>query len=318
VPAQTTNGKAFEAAVAGALQSRFAELNKSAEIDIDSVYSFADSCLAAIERANPSAHLAFLEAASAAARQFILFEPRFLEADGAIRISLQTDSAGQLGDVRDVVVSGSYNGRPHRVGISCKNNHSDLKHQRISARIDIGHDWFGSRSSPHYMAEAGKIFAEILAKKTAGISTWAELGPLKNSYYSRAIHLLAHELKLQLAKPDGPARFITYLIGNHDFYKFIKLDQRSYVMIQAFNLHGTLGKPAAKLAPPINIARVPTATSLMKITANEPTNLAICLEGGWQIKLRVHNASSKIEPSLKLSSSAIGSPAELFTIYPSY
>lgn len=318
MPQQTTNGKAFEAAVAGALQSRLAELHKPAEIVEDSVYSYAEDCLATIQRANPSSHLAFLQAAATAARQLLVFEPRFLEADGPVRVSLQPDAAGQLGDVRDVIISGAYGGKPHRIGISCKNNHSDLKHQRISSSIDIGHDWFGSRSSPHYMAETGKIFAEILAKKNAGTRTWAELGAKKYSYYSRALHVLAHELKLQLAKPDGPARFIAYLIGKHDFYKFIKLDQRSYVMIQAFNLHGTLGKAAVKVAPPINVTRVPTAASLMKITIDEPTSLHICLEGGWQIKLRVHNASSRIEPSLKLSSSAIGSPSELFTIYPSY
>lgn len=38
------------------------------------------------------------------------------------------------------------------------------------------------------------------------------------------------------------------------------------------------------------------------------------MDNGWQISFRIHNASSKVEPSLKFDVELIGQPTGLFII----
>ncbi|MGQ0542942.1 MAG: HaeIII family restriction endonuclease [Blastocatellia bacterium] len=43
------------------------------------------------------------------------------------------------------------------------------------------------------------------------------------------------------------------------------------------------------------------------------TSLLFTLNEGWQIRFRIHNASSRIEPSLKFDVNLVSSPHTLFT-----
>lgn len=108
-------------------------------------------------------------------------------------------------------------------------------------------------------------------------------------------------------------RLVEYLIGNRDFYKVIKGNNK--VEIQAYNLHGTLSLPFQDIKPLFNMPKLKLPNQLIEVIfeENSKTTLLVTLSDGWQISFRIHNASSRIEPSLKFDVNLISSPRSLFT-----
>jgi hypothetical protein len=84
-------------------------------------------------------------------------------------------------------------------------------------------------------------------------------------------------------------------LGRYDFYKVIK--ENGTVSISSFNLGGTLGWGT----------RLPIPTSFQISPKPESdTTLLMVFNQGWQISFRIHNASSKVEPSLKFDVAPVG------------
>ena len=105
---------------------------------------------------------------------------------------------------------------------------------------------------------------------------------------------------------------VQYLIGNRDFYKVIK--GRNKVEIQAYNLHGTLNQSFKGIKPKAKIDRVKLPNRLVEVIfqENSKTTLLVTLSEGWQISFRIHNASSRIEASLKFDINLVSAPHSLF------
>jgi HaeIII restriction endonuclease len=108
-------------------------------------------------------------------------------------------------------------------------------------------------------------------------------------------------------------KLIEYLIGNQDFYKVIKRNNK--VEIQAYNLHGTLNLPYETKKPKAKVPRLKLPNRLIEIVyqENSKITLLVTLNEGWQISFRIHNASSRIEPSLKFDINLVSAPHSLFT-----
>jgi HaeIII restriction endonuclease len=108
-------------------------------------------------------------------------------------------------------------------------------------------------------------------------------------------------------------RLVQYLIGNKDFYKVIK--GNNSVEIQAYNINGTLNQSAGKIKPKaqLNKLRLPSRMIEVVFDGDSQTTLLVSLNEGWQISFRIHNASSRIEPSLKFDVNLISAPHTLFT-----
>ncbi len=120
--------------------------------------------------------------------------------------------------------------------------------------------------------------------------------------------------RLDVENPEiVPQKLVEYLIGNKDFYKIIK--GKNKVEIQAYNLHGTLNLPFDKIRPKANIQKLKLPTRLIEIVFDNDsdTTLIVSLNEGWQISFRIHNASSRVEPSLKFDINLISAPHTLFT-----
>lgn len=85
--------------------------------------------------------------------------------------------------------------------------------------------------------------------------------------------------------------------------------------IQAHNLHGTLNLPFEDIKPKFKIPRLKLPSRLIEVVyeENSKTTLLVTLNDGWQISFRIHNASSRIEPSLKFDINLVSSPHSLFT-----
>ena len=121
-------------------------------------------------------------------------------------------------------------------------------------------------------------------------------------------------LRLDEENPGVVAqKLVEYLIGNQDFYKVIK--GKNKVEIQAYNLHGTLNLPFKTVKPKLKIQKLKLPNRLIEVVYNEnsQTTLLVTLTEGWQISFRIHNASSRIEPSLKFDINLVSAPHTLFT-----
>lgn len=145
--------------------------------------------------------------------------------------------------------------------------------------------------------------------------TWKSLGDYHSTIYFPILKAFQSELlslnnkhPLQVAQ-----KLVEYLIGNQDFYKVIK--GKNKVEIQAYNLHGTLNQSFENIKPKAKVSKVKLPDRLIEAVFqdNSKTTLLVTLSEGWQISFRIHNASSRIEPSLKFDINLVSAPHSLFT-----
>lgn len=104
-----------------------------------------------------------------------------------------------------------------------------------------------------------------------------------------------------------------YLIGTEDYYKVIKGNNK--VEIQAYNIHGSLNQSFEKIKPKAKIQKLKLPSRLIEVVfkKDSKTTLLVSLDEGWQISFRIHNASSRVEPSLKFDINLVSAPHTLFT-----
>lgn len=255
--------------------------------------------------------------ASFAVNFLLDIEPRLLNGiseNDILQLEIVSDKEGQIGDVQDVLAIRSL--QKWEIGISAKNNHRAVKHSRLSNDINFGQKWLGFPCSSTYFAEIKPIFDNLAKLRTASKATqkWSTLGDYHSSVYVPVLDAFKKELiRLDEKNPGIVAeRLVEYLIGNRDFYKIIK--GKNKVEIQAYNLHGTLNLPFENIKPKFKITRLKLPNRLIEVVYqdNSKTTLLVTLSEGWQISFRIHNASSRIEPSLKFDINLVSAPHSLF------
>lgn len=255
--------------------------------------------------------------ASAAINFLIDIEPRLskgISKDDILVLEIVSDQAGQTGDVRDVLIVRSL--QKWEIGISAKNNHRAVKHSRLSLNIDFGEKWLGVPCSQNYFDEIKPIFDMLANLKATDKSTkWTSIENMHQIVYIPILDAFRKEL-LRLDKENSSIvaeNLVQYLIGNEDFYKVIKGNKK--VEIQAYNLNGTLNLPFESIKPKARIPKLKLPSRLIEIVYqdNSTTTLLVSLNEGWQISFRIHNASSRVEPSLKFDINLVSAPHTLFT-----
>jgi hypothetical protein len=310
---QTKTGKAFEYALLNAFLERLQVLTTVSVIDNDP-YKTAKKCF---EGFNETEKGLYNLNASFAVNFLIDLEPRLsngISKHDILQLEIVSDKEGQTGDVRDVLAIRSL--QKWEIGISAKNNHRAVKHSRLSNDIDFGKKWLCVPCSKNYFAEIRPIFDELARLRTVSNATqkWPTLGDYHSSIYVPILNAFKKELlKLDKENTGTVAKsLVEYLIGNRDFYKVIK--GKNKVEIQAYNLHGTLNLPSENVKPKLKIQRLKLPNRLIEIVYqdNSQTTLLVSLNEGWQISFRIHNASSRIEPSLKFDINLVSSPHTLF------
>ena len=75
------------------------------------------------------------------------------------------------------------------------------------------------------------------------------------------------------------------------------------VNIQSTNINGTL-KWGKKW-------KIPDRIEQIRRKANSQSTVLVSIAGGWQLSFRIHNASSKVEPSLKFDIQFVGLPHDV-------
>jgi hypothetical protein len=310
---QTINGKAFEFALLNEFLNRLSVITFVSVIENDP-YKTAKKCFNSF---NEDEQGQYRLVSSFAVNFLIDIEPRLsngISSDDILQLEIVSDIQGQKGDVRDVLAIRSF--QKWEIGISAKNNHRAVKHSRLSNDIDFGEKWLNLKCSDAYLTEIKPIFDNLasLRKQSKATQKWDSLGDYHTSVYLPILKAFKKELNRLDNENQGivAERLVQYLIGNQDFYKVIKGDKK--VEIQAYNLHGTLNLPFEKTKPKFKIPKLKLPNRLIEVVFqdNSMTTLLVTMSEGWQISLRIHNASSRIEPSLKFDINLVSAPHSLF------
>ena len=305
------NGRAYEYAWMTAL---FNALNKARKTCI-----VENSSLDANRRAwasiDEDLQEMFTVSAEAAVSSILELEPKMTEDDGDVLfLEFQKDDAGVQGDVRDIVIKRSF--VEWQVGLSIKHNHEAVKHSRLSEGIDFGKVWFDLPCSNAYWADIRPIFAMLKREKDDG-KKWSELADKEGDVYIPLLKAFMEEVKRANAQSSlVPRKMVEYLIGNQDYYKVVSRDSKKLTLIHTFNMNGTLNKPSKIKVSAITVPLVelPTEMVALKFKAGCNNTVEMYLNNGWQLSFRIHNASTKVETSLKFDVQFVGTPTSILNI----
>lgn len=312
---QTETGKAFEFACAYVLYKKYNDYTEVLLVDSPQMATARNAFLGLSEDEKKK----YIQGAEAAVRIIDRLEPQLAKASSSMDICLQTDSKGIAGDVRDVLC---IRGTDWEIGMSCKHNHEAVKHSRLSDTINFGKDWFGKSCSDNYFNEVCAVFTPLRkirdeSKANGNPALWSTINDKEEECYVPVLEAFMKELKrLDNEFPNEiPALLIRYLIGTNDFYKVIMNEKRSYTQIESININGSLNQSDGKKKAIVDVPLMKLPTKFYEIgfkDSSKNTIVVVC-DQGWNVSMRIHNASSKIEPSLKFDVQLIAMPSSILT-----
>jgi hypothetical protein len=249
-------------------------------------------------------------------------------ADARYTLRIQADAEGTVGDVRDVVCAGA---RGWTLGISVKHNNDVAKNPRLARTLDFCQHWTNQPCAAAYFAAVTPTFTELEQLAAVG-AHWSSLNLSEQAkaarFYRPILAALAAQLEL-LARQhaDAPAALTTYFLGRQDFYKLIVSMPTRTTTVQAFNFAGTLGRADVRAAQThvtdaqaINIPRLSLPTKLQAVAfkPRSDNTLLLTFDQDWSFSLRLHNASSHVETSLKLDVRMTKAPPALIEVRESW
>ncbi len=312
---QTANGKAFEFACLLALYNALHTIEDIIIEDSPQMRTARNLFESMPEQSQSE----LLRAANAATRVIVRLEPQlqYPQNNVPLYLSIQTDAQGIAGDVRDVLCIRRQN--QWQIGLSCKHNHHAVKHSRLSDTIDFGNEWFGIPCSRQYFHSVVPLFSELRsmrdnARETGTEALWADIPDKAERYYIPILQAFLDELnRLAVANPSVPSDLINYLIGRYDFYKVITDDRHETTRVEAINIAGTLNRPVGRHRSIVDIPRLrlPTRFYHTGFKPGSDNTIEVVCDEGWTISMRIHNASSRIEPSLKFDVNLISLPGSI-------
>lgn len=255
------------------------------------------------------------ESAMAVVSTIFDMEPMILEQTSDIlTLKIQTDNEGKEGDVRDILIT-----RKNvcwEIGLSIKHNHFAVKHSRLGSNLDFGKKWFNIPCSNQYWDEIKPIF-EYLKHEKLLKKNWNQLPSKDKDVYIPLLNAFVKEIKRSTTlNSNVPKNMVVYLLGEFDFYKIISIDSKRITQIQTYNLHGKLNQSTKTITPKIKVPNVllPTRIVSFDFKPNSSNTVELYMDGGWQFNFRIHNASTKVEPSLKFDIQIIGMPTTIISI----
>lgn len=311
---QMITGKAFEYAILLEFKEKLEKVT-NIEVIENSALNVAKDCFNEFDKNDKGRYLL---TASFAVNFLIDIEPRLsneLTSNDILQLEIVTDSRGESGDVRDVLAIRLK--QKWEIGVSAKNNHHAVKHSRLSNKINFGEKWLGISCSEQYFNDINPIFSWLRELKQESNSTkkWDSLVNYHETVYTPILNAFIKELQRIYTTNESlvASRLIEYLVGTKDFYKVIK--NKNDVEIVAYNLRGTLNLPFKDIEPKFITPRVKLPTKINNIYFKEDsdTTIIIDLNNNWKLSFRIHNASSRVEPSLKFDINLLESPKSLFT-----
>jgi hypothetical protein len=310
---QMITGKSFEYALLNQFEEKLKD-KTNVEVIKNSAYVVAKDCY---DEVTDSERSEYSLSASFAVNFLMDIEPRLVNDIGkedVLQLEILTDDKGKLGDVRDVLAIRLL--QKWEIGVSAKNNHKAVKHSRLSSDIDFGEKWLGIKVSQSYFDEVNPIFSKLKKIRVDSNKTkkWSEIGDYHSDIYVPILNAFVKELKR--LSDDSPKvvanNLVSYLVGNKDFYKVIK--SKNSIEIHAYNINGSLNLPFKDIEPKYKTPKVSLPTQILDIYFKQDSNTTVIVEldNDWTLSFRIHNASSRVEPSLKFDINLLKSPKNLF------
>ncbi|UOR75815.1 HaeIII family restriction endonuclease [Helicobacter pylori] len=299
-------GRAYEYAWCLALEQKLSVFKK---VIVDKQNGF-NACYRAYESLEKSLQERYLESAKQGVLLLLDCEPLLSEVIGSsqngITLSLQKDKLGEIGDIRDILI---YFDR-FCIGLSIKHNHDALKHSRLSKNLDFGEKWLGVRVSQNYKDTIKPLFERLENAKKEGM-LWRDFPNKEQEIYAPLLQAFKKEvLRIDENKKNKvPQKMVEYLLGKYDFYKAILLEREQKTKLEAYHFHNTLNR-SVKNKPKriIPLSKLPTRMIYFDFKPKSFNTLELVLDEGWSFSLRIHNASSRVEPSLKFDIKLLSKP----------
>ncbi len=299
-------GRAYEYAWCLALEQKLSVLKK---VIVDKQNGF-NACHRAYESLEKSLQERYLESAKQGVLLLLDCEPLLSEVIGSsqneITLSLQKDKLGEIGDIRDILI---YFDR-FCIGLSIKHNHDAVKHSRLSKDLDFGEKWLGVRVSQNYKDTIKPLFERLENAKKEGM-LWRDFPNKEQEIYAPLLQAFKKEiLRIDENKKNKvPQKMVEYLLGKYDFYKAILLEREQKTKLEAYHFHNTLNH-SVKNKPKriIPLSKLPTRMIYFDFKPKSFNTLELVLDEGWSFSLRIHNASSRVEPSLKFDIKLLSKP----------
>ncbi|MDO8146138.1 HaeIII family restriction endonuclease [Helicobacter pylori] len=299
-------GRAYEYAWCLALEQKLSVLKK---VIVDKQNGF-NACYRAYESLEKSLQDRYLESAKQGVLLLLDCEPLLSEVIGSsqneITLSLQKDKLGEIGDIRDILI---YFDR-FCIGLSIKHNHDALKHSRLSKDLDFGEKWLGVRVSQNYKDTIKPLFERLENAKKEGM-LWRDFPNKEQEIYAPLLQAFKKKvLRIDENKENKvPQKMVEYLLGKYDFYKAILLEREQKTKLEAYHFNNTLNR-SMKNKPKkiIPLSKLPTRMIYFDFKPKSFNTLELVLNEGWSFSLRIHNASSRVEPSLKFDIKLLSKP----------
>ncbi len=304
-------GRAYEYICLTTLYNEIGKL-RSVEIEQNSAYNAAFHAWSLVD---PLFQNVLTESAKSAVATIFDMEPMIMEpSEDLLKLKIQTDNQGKDGDVRDIVISRK--DVQWEIGLSIKHNHFAVKHSRLAKSLDFGAKWFNIPCSEKYWSDIKPIFDYLKIQKDNKCN-WSDLPHKEKDVYIPLLQAFIDEIvRSNNTNAEVPKRMVEYLLGEFDFYKVISIDSRRITQIQTYNLHGKLNQASGISKPKIEvpIAYLPTRIVSLEFKPNSTNTVELYMDGGWQFSFRIHNASTKVETSLKFDIQIVGMPTTIISI----
>lgn len=305
-------GRAYEYAWCLALEQKLSVLKKVI-VDKQNGFNACYTCYRAYESLEKSLQERYLESAKQGVLLLLDCEPLLSEVIGSsqneITLSLQKDKLGEIGDIRDILI---YFDR-FCIGLSIKHNHDALKHSRLSKDLDFGGKWLGVRVSQNYKDTIKPLFERLENAKKEGM-LWRDFPNKEQEIYAPLLQAFKKEvLRIDENKKNKvPQKMVEYLLGKYDFYKAILLEREQKTKLEAYHFNNTLNR-SVKNKPKriIPLSKLPTRMIYFDFKPKSFNTLELVLDEGWSFSLRIHNASSRVEPSLKFDIKLLSIPVSV-------
>ncbi len=302
-------GRAYEYAWCLALEQKLSVFKK---VVVDKQNGF-NACYRAYESLEKSLQERYLESAKQGVSLLLDCEPLLSEVIGSsqneITLSLQKDKLGEIGDIWDILIYFD----KFCIGLSIKHNHDAVKHSRLSKDLDFGEKWLGVGVSQNYKDTTKPLFERLENAKKEGM-LWRDFPNKEQEIYAP----LLQAFKKEILRIDGnkknkvPQKMAEYLLGKYDFYKAILLEREQKTKLEAYHFNNTLNR-SVKNKPKriIPLSKLPTRMIYFDFKPKSFNTLELVLDEGWSFSLRIHNASSRVEPSLKFDIKLLSIPVSV-------
>ncbi|GAA8812199.1 hypothetical protein HpRN110_11880 [Helicobacter pylori] len=302
-------GRAYEYAWCSALEQKLSVFKKVI-VDKQNGFNAANRAYESLEK---SLQERYLESAKQGVLLLLDCEPLLSEVMGSsqneITLSLQKDKLGEIGDIRDILI---YFDR-FCIGLSIKHNHDAVKHSRLSKDLDFGEKWLGVGVSQNYKDTIKPLFERLENAKKEGM-LWRDFPNKEQEIYAPLLQAFKKEvLRIdENEKNKVPQKMVEYLLGKYDFYKAILLEREQKTKLEAYHFNNTLNR-SVKNKPKkiIPLSKLPTRMIYFDFKPKSFNTLELVLNEGWSFSLRIHNASSRVEPSLKFDIKLLSIPVSV-------